>query len=125
MPFDIRKSTAGGVTGYRVSKVEADGKRVYFSKHALSLEEAKKQRVAMILSEMGKNKKIQKAPIPMFEGGYVPNVNKLTPVQGKKDDWGDGSIVAVLEYGELVVPREYVPAVAKFMKENGMHVKGL
>lgn len=57
MPYDIVKSVAGGKEGYRVRESKDKHKPPYFlSKKALPLEVAKKQRIAVILSEMGKSK---------------------------------------------------------------------
>lgn len=55
MPYDIIKSIAGGTKGYRVKESKDKHKPPYYlSKKALPLEVAKKQRIAVILSELKK-----------------------------------------------------------------------
>lgn len=62
MPYEIVKSVAGGKEGYRVRESKDKHKPPYYlSKKALPLETAKKQRTAVILSEMGKSKPKKKA----------------------------------------------------------------
>jgi hypothetical protein len=54
MPYVIVPSTRDGVDGYRVRKKERDpktGKFRYFSKHPLTLEVAKKQLIALHISD--------------------------------------------------------------------------
>lgn len=51
MPYVIKKSTEKGETGYKVCKRDEPSR--CFSKHPLSEEKAKRQRTAIIMSEMG------------------------------------------------------------------------
>jgi hypothetical protein len=55
MPYIIKKTKENGETGYKVCKLNNPQK--CFSKHPLTEEQAKKQRTAIILSEMGRSKK--------------------------------------------------------------------
>lgn len=58
MPYTIIKSVAGGIQGYRVKESKDKHKPPYYlSKKALPLETAKKQRTAVILSELRKKNK--------------------------------------------------------------------
>ena len=55
MPYIIKETKEKGVKGYKVCKL--DNPKKCFSKHPLKEEQAKKQRTAIILSEMGRSKK--------------------------------------------------------------------
>jgi hypothetical protein len=55
MPYIIKKTTENGKIGYKVCK--RDEPERCFSKHPLSEQQAKKQRTAIILSELRKYKK--------------------------------------------------------------------
>lgn len=52
MPYIIRPATEKGEKGFKVCK--QDDRKRCFSKHPLPIETAKKQRTAIILSEMGR-----------------------------------------------------------------------
>ncbi len=54
MPYTIRKSKEGKIDGYKVCK-KSDTRKC-FSKHPLPLETAKKQKIAIIISEKTRNK---------------------------------------------------------------------
>lgn len=53
MPYIIKKVKENGKTGYKVCKLDEPSK--CFSKHPLPEERAKKQRTAIIMSEMGRS----------------------------------------------------------------------
>lgn len=117
MPYDIVNSTAGGKKGYRVME-KKNGKKVYFSKEALPLAMAKKQRTAIIISEIKRGK-----PEKYTNGGKVKN-DGFKPVPGNRKDFGD-VIPAILEPGELVIPVKHVKKVEKFLKKNNIKLSGM
>ena len=55
MPYEVKKVTQKGKTGYKVCK--KDEPKKCFSKEPLPEERAKKQKIAIILSELGKSRK--------------------------------------------------------------------
>ena len=60
MPYVIVSSTKDGVEGFRVRKKDRDpktGKYRYFSNHPLPYETAKKQEIALRISESKRGKK--------------------------------------------------------------------
>jgi hypothetical protein len=114
MPYEIKKSKAGGVSGYRVYNTETGE---YYSKEALPLDTSKKQRTAIILSEKG----ITKKATNFKHGGMVKDTMGHPPVEGKPHDRGD-TIPAILEVGELVVPVEHTPKVIAFLKSKGIRL---
>lgn len=123
MPYEVVKSKMKGVEGYRVRK---EGTREYFSKHPLTLEQAKKQRTAIILNEIqrGENMRLQKSPLDYSKGGIVSNPNNIKPVQGTKEDYGD-IVLAMLETGEVVVPVHHSKKVIDFMRKNKLYIPNL
>lgn len=117
MAWEIVKSTAGGKKGYRVrSSVSGD----YMSKEALPLAKAKAQRTAIILSELGINRKAKN----MREGGLVMNTTGHPPVEGKPKDFGD-TVPCILEVGEVVIPVEHADKVIKFLKKEGIRLPNM
>jgi hypothetical protein len=120
MPLEIKRSNAGGkIRGYRVFNTDT-GK--YYSKEALSLEDSKKQRTAIILSELGKTQKPKMKN--MKAGGMVTNTTGHPPVEGMPHEYGD-TIPAILEVGELVVPVEHTPKVVAFLKSKGIKLPNM
>jgi hypothetical protein len=119
MPYEIVRSNSGGVRGYRVRKV---GTTDYFSKEALTLDKAKAQRTAIILSELGKTQKPKMKN--MKAGGMVKNTTGHPPVEGMPHEYGD-TIPAILEVGELVVPVEHTPKVVAFLKSKGIKLPNM
>ncbi len=114
--YEIVKSSAGGKRGYRVKK---QGSNEYFSKEALPLEVAKKQRTAIILSEKGLSKKTN-----MQAGGVVPNPLKVPPIQGNKKDYGD-VVPAILEPNELVIPVQHSKQVMNYLRKQKIKLPGM
>jgi hypothetical protein len=114
MPYEIVKSSAGGKKGYRVKK---QGTNEYFSKEAIPLEQAKKQRTAIAISE-------SKRPKKMTNGGIVPNPLGYPPVQGRPKDYGD-VVFSVLEPGEVVIPVQHSKQVMNYLRKNNIKLPGM
>lgn len=119
MVYEIVRSNAGGVRGYRVRK---QGTNDYFSKEALPLDKAKAQRTAIILSELGKTQKPKVQN--MREGGLVRNTTGHPPVEGKPNDFGD-TVPCIIEVGEVVIPVEHADKVIKFLKSKGIKLPNM
>lgn len=118
MPYEIVKSSAKGKQGYRVKKA---GTNEFFSKEPLTLDKAKKQRTAIIMSELGLANRPKAKN--MMDGGMVPK-NKFPAVEGRPKDYGD-VVPAILEPGEVVIPVEHAPMVAKYLKKMGVSLPGM
>ena len=118
MPYEIKKSKAGGVSGFRVYNTETGE---YYSKKALPLDTSKLQRTAIILSEMGKTQKPKMKN--MKNGGVVPK-SKYPAVEGRPKDFGD-TVPAILESGEVVIPVELADKVKKFLRSQKIKLPGM
>lgn len=116
--YEIVKSSARGKQGYRVRKV---GTNKYFSKDPMTLEASKKQRTAIIMSELGLANRPKAKN--MMDGGVVPK-NDFPAVEGRPKDYGD-VVPAILEPNELVIPVEHAPMVAKYLKKMGVSLPNM
>lgn len=113
MPYEIIRSHINGKQGYRVKEI---GKDKFFSKDPMPLDKAIKQRQAI---EIAENKK----RLHHYHQGiaYVPSNDKK--IVGT-NSFGD-NVFAVLEKGEIVIPRKYAPKIRKILKEENIKLPGL
>lgn len=97
MPYIIKKVKEDGQTGYKVCKRDEPSR--CFSKHGMTEKKAKKQRTAIIMSEMGISRKtggagegpklttINEIKAYLNEQGYADRVFDLLTKKPKKKDW--------------------------------------
>lgn len=112
MPYEIIKSNAGNKNGYRVRHKDTN---VYFSSKAIPLKEAKKQRSALVISDLKPNHEI----IHNFEEGilHTPYKWQGLHVPGKPQDFGD-VIVGILEPGERIISVENEKKLQKLIRKG-------
>lgn len=104
MPYEIIESTAGNKKGFRVKNMET-GK--FYSRTAIPLAHAKKQRTILLASETNwDNVKPRKS-------GRVGNPLKVPPIPKRNNDYGD-VVMTALE------PNERVLSVQQNMKLENM-----
>ena len=137
MPYEIIKSQMmrdGKIyKGYRVLK-RLDGgikgaRRRYFSALPIPLEQAKRQRTALIIADLKRMKNPEEVIKDFTDGGRVlPNEHPAI-YDGDSDsendtDYGD-TVAAILEPGELVIPVEHVPVVSAFLKRMRINLPNM
>lgn len=105
MPFEIVKEN----NKFRVKNMITGH---YYSKQGLSLNDAKKQRSALIASEWNQ-------PIRRFETGVLnkPTHLKIPHVPGKPKDFGD-VILGILEPGERIISVENNQKIEKLIQQG-------
>lgn len=116
MPFNIIKSQAGGIKGFRVRN-EKTGE--YLSKHAIPLKTADAQRKAVIMNEIkrGNVKNMKNGGLVEIPIGYEEFAKKVLK--------GGDVVPTVLMGGEIVIPTKHAKKVARFLKQERIKLPGL
>lgn len=116
MPYELLRSNAGGLSGWRVKNKRTG---TFLSKRALPLATAEAQRKAVIISEINRgNMK------PFFDGGKVPMPIGYADLSKRVFTGGD-TVPAVLQVGEIVIPKQHTKLVEGFLKREGIKLPGM